>query len=52
MMPRAVAYGPLFPGEDGHLHQPDEHIALSSLYRAVTIYADAIRRLTAEPDSL
>ncbi|MFP5527248.1 dipeptidase PepV [Peptococcus simiae] len=50
MMPKAVAYGPLFPGEDGQLHQANEHIALASLYKAIAIYQEAIRRLTEKAD--
>lgn len=50
MMPKAVAYGPIFPGEDGQLHQANEHISLASLYKAIAIYQEAIRRLTERAD--
>lgn len=40
-----VAFGPLFPGEYDSAHQPDESIALDSLFRATALYARAIYEL-------
>jgi len=45
-IPRAVAYGPLFPGEEEVMHQKNEYIGIGSLMKAAHIYADAILRLT------
>jgi len=44
-IPRAVAFGPAFPGEEDVMHQKDEYIREESLMRAAQIYADAIRIL-------
>jgi succinyl-diaminopimelate desuccinylase len=41
-----VAFGALFPGELLTEHEPNERVALSSLYRAMKIYAHAIYQLT------
>jgi succinyl-diaminopimelate desuccinylase len=43
--PRAVAFGPRFPGEEDVMHQKDEYIREDSLFMAAQIYTDAIRRL-------
>ena len=45
-IPRAVAYGPLFPGEKEVMHQKDEYVDMNSLMKAAQIYADVIFRLT------
>jgi succinyl-diaminopimelate desuccinylase len=41
----SVAFGPLFPGEEGTEHQPDEYINIDSLIRAGDIIANAILKL-------
>ncbi|MDR1496006.1 MAG: M20/M25/M40 family metallo-hydrolase, partial [Clostridiales Family XIII bacterium] len=45
-IPRAVAYGPKFPGGPHVEHQADEFIAVDELIKLVHIYAEAVRRLT------
>jgi succinyl-diaminopimelate desuccinylase len=45
-IPRAVAYGPKFPGGPDVEHQADEFIAIDDLIKLTHIYAEAIRRLT------
>ena len=45
-IPRAVAYGLLFPDDEEVMHQKDEYIKIDSLMKAAHIYADAISRLT------
>ncbi len=41
----AVAFGPLFPGQEELAHQPDERISLKDLERITRIYAEALYRL-------
>ncbi len=41
----AVAFGPLFPGEDETEHQADEYINIDSLIRAGDIIANAILKI-------
>ncbi|HCJ01443.1 MAG TPA: dipeptidase PepV [Clostridiales bacterium] len=43
--PNAVAFGPVFPGEDSKIHQKDESIALSAFLRAAEIYRRALEKL-------
>lgn len=44
--PRAVAFGPHFPGcEDGPAHEKDERISVANLVRAAKIYAHALYKL-------
>jgi len=45
-IPRAVAFGPCFPGAEEVMHKKDEYIEIDSLMKAAHIYADAIKRLT------
>ena len=45
-IPRAVAFGPVFPGDEESMHQKDEYISLDRLMTAAQIYADVIFRLT------
>jgi len=45
-IPRAVAFGMRFPGEEETMHQMNEYIRLDSLFKAADIYADAIFHLT------
>jgi len=41
----SVAFGPLFPGQKGTEHQPDENIEIDSLIRAGDVIANAILKL-------
>ncbi len=45
-MENCVAFGPDFPGAPSVEHQPNEHIVLAEMYRAMSIYAQAIFSLT------
>ena len=45
-MDNCVAFGPDFPGAPSVEHQPNEHIVLAEMYRAMSIYAQAIFSLT------
>lgn len=38
LMPEAVAFGPVFPGQPEMAHQKDEHISLDDLMRCARIY--------------
>ncbi len=40
--PNAVAFGPLFPGQEGTEHQPDEYIEIESLIKLADIIANSI----------
>jgi succinyl-diaminopimelate desuccinylase len=44
-IPNAVAFGALFPGQEGTEHQADEHWAVDDLLRCTNIYANAIYEL-------
>lgn len=44
-MKNIVAFGPVFPGETGIIHQPDEYIIIDSLIKNVQIMAAAIYEL-------
>jgi len=41
-VPYGVAYGAVFPGEDTHMHQPDECWSLESFKRYIRIYTKLI----------
>ena len=43
--PNAVAFGPVFPGEDSKIHQADECVRLSALVKAAEIYKRALEKL-------
>ncbi|MFC5631126.1 MULTISPECIES: M20 family metallopeptidase [Streptococcus] len=47
-MPNCVAFGACFPDSDKTEHQENEHIALSDIYKAMDIYAEAVYRLACE----
>lgn len=40
-----VAFGPIFPNENTHMHEPDEYMNINNFYKCIAIYADAIYRL-------
>lgn len=44
-MDNAVAFGPLFPGEEELAHQKDEYISIESLIKNAKIYAKALYEL-------
>lgn len=41
-LPNTVAFGPLFPGEEDPIHQPNEYMTVENLMKNVEIMADAI----------
>lgn len=41
-LPNTVAFGPLFPGEEDPIHQPNEYMTVDNLMKNVEIMADAI----------
>ena len=41
----SVAFGPVFPGQKGTEHQPDENIEIESLIKAGDVIANAILKL-------
>ena len=43
--PNAVAFGPVFPGEDSRIHQKDESIAVDALVKCAEIYRAALENL-------
>lgn len=43
--PNCVAFGPLFPGQKGTEHQPDEYIEIDSFIKLADLLAAAIRAL-------
>ncbi len=43
--PNAVAFGPVFPGEESHIHQKDECIKLSNFVKCAEIYKKALEKL-------
>lgn len=45
MLPKGVAYGPVFPGEVALIHGDDECISLSSYEKLIAIYKEAVKRL-------
>ncbi len=49
-VPKAVAFGPLFPGEPELAHQKDEYIEIDSLLENIVIYAGAIIALASSED--
>lgn len=44
-LPNTVAFGPLFPGEEESIHQPNEHMTEENLFKNIEIMADAIYEL-------
>ena len=45
-LPKAVPFGPLFPGTIETAHEKDEHISIEDLLKSTKIYAQAIYELT------
>ena len=44
-LPNTVAFGPLFPGEEDPIHQPNEYMSEENLFKNIEIMADAIYEL-------
>lgn len=44
-LPNTVAFGPLFPGDEDPIHQPNEYMLLDNLYKNTEIMAQAIYEL-------
>lgn len=47
-MDNAVAFGPMFPGQEDVAHQKDEYISIEHLMKLTKIYAQALYELTKE----
>jgi succinyl-diaminopimelate desuccinylase len=45
---KAVAFGPLFPGEEELAHQPDEYLDIEKMMISIAIYAESIQLLAGE----
>ena len=43
--PNAVAFGPVFPGEESRIHQKDECISVAGLTKCAEIYRAALKKL-------
>jgi len=43
--PNAVAFGPVFPGEDSRIHQKDESISITNFLKCAEIYRKALEKL-------
>ena len=41
-LPNTVAFGPLFPGEEDPIHQPNEYMSVDNFMKNIEIMADAI----------
>ena len=50
-LPQGVAFGPVFPGELGLMHCPDEAISIDNLLLTTKVYAQAILNLAADPEN-
>lgn len=44
-LPYAVAFGPIFPGQDGSIHEKDEHCSLDNLRKMYAVYKTAINNI-------
>lgn len=44
-LPAAVAFGPVFPGEESNIHQTDERVSLDSFEKTMKIYKAALKKL-------
>ena len=44
-LPNCVAFGAVFPGEETHMHEPDECYPVAELYKLTEIYYQAIKAL-------
>ena len=45
VLPKGVAFGPVFPGEESRVHGDDERILLKDFAKTIEIYKEAIKRL-------
>jgi len=50
MLKKAVAFGPALPGDEDLAHQPNEHLKIADMIKAIAIYAESIVRLAGEKD--
>lgn len=46
-LPMAVAFGGLFPGDQGRMHAPEETISVGPLLQMAALYAAALEALAA-----
>lgn len=45
VLPKGVAFGPVFPGEESRVHGDDERISLKDFAKTIEIYKEAIKRI-------
>lgn len=45
---KAVAFGPIFPGDEELAHQPNERLNIKKMLVAIAIYAESIERLAGD----
>ena len=45
VLPKGVAFGPVFPGGESRVHGDDERILLKDFAKTIEIYKEAIKRL-------
>lgn len=45
VLPKGVAFGPVFPGEESRVHGDDERISLKDFAKTIQIYKEAIKEL-------
>ena len=45
VLPKGVAFGPVFPGGESRVHGDDERISLKDFAKTIEIYKEAIKRL-------
>ena len=45
VLPKGVAFGPVFPGGESRVHGDDERILLQDFAKTIEIYKEAIKRL-------
>lgn len=44
-LPNTVAFGPIFPGDEDPIHQPNEYMTVENFFKNIVIMADAIYEL-------
>ncbi len=45
VLPKGVAFGPVFPGGESRIHSDDERISLDDFAKTIEIYKEAIKRI-------